>query len=518
MMSSPPTTPPRTQKKVRTGVGEETPSHPSSPADSQLDGGEYGANGGGADALAEKVAAEEDARYAAEAGAAAEATPTGWLTRIRLAPLHVPLRRRLETLAVLWHELALGLALTLFWSSLANPFLWPLLLPYLLNLLLSSSHQNGSSPHIRSEPLRALSLWKYYNAFFPITIHRTTPLDPTGNYIFGYQPHGIISIGAWGSFVTDDGEQGDLDLTNPEEYALQSAPGDSFGTLFPGIKNTLLTLDGNFRIPFYREYLLAMGLGSVSRRSCEALLSGSYPDKNPLPPHHPQQQYPNQHTSAFWSLPPLSYILWAYYLLLSLLPVFTPSFIHPHLPRTPTTSSPPSQTGNAITIVLGGAHESLLTLPHTYRLILRRRRGFLKLALRSSPRHPVSLVPVLAFGENDLYTTLIPKKGGWLYRWQHAVKRWLGFTVPVFWARGIFNYDVGLVPFRRRVDVVVGRPVLPRRFREGEDGRVGRERQEVTEEEVDELQEEYVAELERLWDEWKDVFAKGRKGELEIVE
>src|SRR5207253_838954 len=58
-------------------------------------------------------------------------------------------------------------------------------------------------------------------------------------------------------------------------------PGGGFGRLFPGIRNTLLTLEGNFRVPFYREYLLAMGLGSVSKRSCEALLGGRYQDTIP---------------------------------------------------------------------------------------------------------------------------------------------------------------------------------------------------------------------------------------------
>lgn len=46
-----------------------------------------------------------------------------------------------------------------------------------------------------------------------------------------------------------------------------------FSQLFPGIKNTLLTLDSNFRIPIYRDYCLAMGLASVSKESCENLLS-----------------------------------------------------------------------------------------------------------------------------------------------------------------------------------------------------------------------------------------------------
>jgi 2-acylglycerol O-acyltransferase 2 len=35
---------------------------------------------------------------------------------------------------------------------------------------------------------------------------------------------------------------------------------------------------------------------------------------------------------------------------------------------------------------------------------------------------------------------------------------------------------------------------------------------------VDEIHAQYVDELKRIWDEWKDVFAKHRDGDLEIVE
>lgn len=35
---------------------------------------------------------------------------------------------------------------------------------------------------------------------------------------------------------------------------------------------------------------------------------------------------------------------------------------------------------------------------------------------------------------------------------------------------------------------------------------------------VDEIHGLYVRELERIWEEWKDMFAKGRREELEIVE
>lgn len=86
------------------------------------------------------------------------------------------------------------------------------------------------------------------------------------------------------------------------------------------------------------------------------------------------------------------------------------------------------------------------------------------------------------------------------------VKKLLGFTIPLFHARGVFNYDVGLMPYRRPLNIVVGRPVRVER------------REKPSNEEVDRLHGEYVAELERLWDLWKDEFARDRKGEMEILE
>lgn len=484
---------------------------PSSPAESQLDGGEFfhetdyqkaseayssyrGLDAGvaGEENLESETEGEEDeelaevwpepkedehAYVAGEGGVRRRRTVHGVMNqngedkvangqahettkrRIRFAPLRIPLRRRLQTLSVLWHELTLPLLLTLFYTSLINPLFWPLLLPYLLHLLLSTSHSNGSPPYIRSHYLRSLPIWKYFNAYFPITLHRMVALDPEMNYIFGYQPHGIISIGAFGCFSTDDGVQGGVD---GEGYACTPAGG--FGRLFPGIKNTLLTLEGNFRVPFYREYLLAMGLGSVSKRSCEALLGGRYQDTIPRKDGGcegwKKEWDGGDDGDGEWTwrsiLPYLNPISWWSFMInlwVSLVASFVPKRLYPYLPRQPAAPGAPTTTpttageltpslpkGNAITIVLGGAHESLLTLPQTYRIILRKRRGFLKLAL-TNPN--TALVPVLAFGENDLYETLVPERGTWLDKAQKGAKRWFGWTVPVFWARGVFNYDVG---------------------------------------------------------------------------
>jgi|SRR5579859_2187685 len=71
----------------------------------------------------------------------------------------------------------------------------------------------------------------------------------------GSHPHGFVSMGAFGNFATE---------------------GSGFGEKFPGITNSLLTLNGNFRLPVYKEYMQALGMASVSRRSCEALLYCSH--------------------------------------------------------------------------------------------------------------------------------------------------------------------------------------------------------------------------------------------------
>lgn len=51
-----------------------------------------------------------------------------------------------------------------------------------------------------------------------------------------------------------------------------------------------------------------------------------------------------------------------------------------------------------MTIVVGGAAESLSARPGTADLTLKRRLGFIKLAIREG----ADLVPVFSFGENDV--------------------------------------------------------------------------------------------------------------------
>ncbi|MCJ1306559.1 diacylglycerol O-acyltransferase 1 [Agyrium rufum] len=343
----------------------------------------------------------------------------GWeRSGIRWAPLNVPLKRRLQTLMVLWHTLSIAIFLTTFFFLCSIPLFWPIVLPYCIYLLFSTASYSGSLSR-RSEFFRGLKIWSLFASYFPARLHRSEVLPSTRKYIFGYHPHGIISHGAFAAFGTN---------------AL------GFSQLFPGITNTLLTLDSNFRIPIYREYALALGLASVSRQSCENLLSRGGPNGEGM--------------------------------------------------------------GRAITIVIGGASEALDAQPGVLRLILKRRKGFVKLGIRMG----ADLVPVLAFGENELYEQLSGKRHPLIHKSQMLMKKAMGWTVPIFKGRGILNYDVGLMPYRRPVNVVVGRPIKVRRM------------EKPTEEYLNEIHAQYMQELSRLWDDWKEDFAGERRGELELVE
>ena len=159
--------------------------------------------------------------------------------------------------------------------------------------------------------------------------------------------------------------------------------------------------------------------------------------------------------------------------------------------------------GRAITIVVGGARESLGAQPNSLRLVLRKRKGFVKLAIRTG----ADLVPVLAFGENELYDQVRPDSHPFIHKMQLIVKKLLGFTIPIFFARGVFNYDVGMMPYRRPLNVVVGNPIRSVQTTHPDEAY------------VDEIHAKYVVELQRIWEDWHREFAGDQvESGLEIVE
>ena len=112
--------------------------------------------------------------------------------------------------------------------------------------------------------------------------------------------------------------------------------------------------------------------------------------------------------------------------------------------------------GHCITIVVGGATESLKAKPGTADLTLRRRLGFIKIAVRNG----ASLVPVFSFVENDIFQQLSNEKGTAVFTFQKRFQALFGFTLPLFHGRGIFNYHIGFLPYRHPI-VSVGESYSP---------------------------------------------------------
>ena len=74
--------------------------------------------------------------------------------------------------------------------------LWPLVLLYLswTHLVEWKTPERGGRDLLRNFT-RRLSLFKYIRDYFPITLVKTSELDPQKNYIFGYHPHGMFTEG-----------------------------------------------------------------------------------------------------------------------------------------------------------------------------------------------------------------------------------------------------------------------------------------------------------------------------------
>eukprot|EP00760_Papus_ankaliazontas_P029574 PhM_4_TR4298/c0_g1_i1/m.45099/K14457/MOGAT2, MGAT2; 2-acylglycerol O-acyltransferase 2 len=145
--------------------------------------------------------------------------------------------------------------------------------------------------------------------------------------------------------------------------------------------------------------------------------------------------------------------------------------------------------GKSTCLVVGGAAESLDAAPHTARLTLKNRKGFVKLALVAG----ASLVPVYAFGENDVYHNLAAEKPE-LRKMQRRIQKVVSFAPLLVQGRGVFTYSGGLIPHRRPISVVVGDAIdLPRT-------------PEPTQQQIDEAHAKYCAALTKLYNTYRNLY------------
>ncbi|XP_004484356.2 2-acylglycerol O-acyltransferase 2-like [Dasypus novemcinctus] len=140
--------------------------------------------------------------------------------------------------------------------------------------------------------------------------------------------------------------------------------------------------------------------------------------------------------------------------------------------------------GSLLAIVVGGAREMLDARPGAYTLLLRHRKGFVRLALE----HGAALVPIFSFGENELYGQVKNPPGSWLRQIQNQLQQVMGFSLPLFHGRGVFQYSFGFVPYRWPITTVVGKPIEVQKMLH------------PSKEEVDHLHQRYLKELCNLFE------------------
>lgn len=64
------------------------------------------------------------------------------------------------------------------------------------------------------------------------------------------------------------------------------------------------------------------------------------------------------------------------------------------------------------------------------------------------------LVPVFSFGENEVFDQVENPRGTWLRWLQERLQSIMGISLPLFHARGIFQYSFGLMPYRKSINTV----------------------------------------------------------------
>ncbi|XP_065531098.1 2-acylglycerol O-acyltransferase 1 isoform X4 [Lathamus discolor] len=305
--------------------------------------------------------------------------------KVEFAPINVPLKRRIQTVAVLqwiFSFLLLAECCCGFFVILILGNFWFLAVLYLLWLYLD--WETPCTGGRRSQ-------W----------LIKTSDLNPNHNYLFGFHPHGVLVAGAFGNFCTSS----------------------SFSSLFPGITPYLHIMPIWFGCPFFREYIMSAGMVSASKESVSYVLNNK-------------------------------------------------------------------EGGHASIIVIGGAEESLNARPGSLTLSILKRKGFIKMALK----HGAHLVPVFSFGENELFKQVANPKGSWLRNVQEKLQKIMGFALPLFHARGIFQYSFGLIPYRQPINTVVGSPIPVK------------QNLNPTTEEIEQLHALYLQKLRKLFEEHKGTY------------
>ena len=158
-------------------------------------------------------------------------------------------------------------------------------------------------------------------------------------------------------------------------------------------------------------------------------------------------------------------------------------------------------------LVIGGAQEALDAKQGTYEMTLYR-NGFVRQALI----YGASLVPVISFGETDVFDVLHNPPGSLLRTFQELMKRYTGVAPVIFKGRQMFNPNgSGVFPIRSPIVSVVGAPIKCPKI--GPDVYTDKKYESI----VNEYHAKYVMALKELWNKNKTQYARKRLSSLHLA-
>ncbi|XP_014207549.1 2-acylglycerol O-acyltransferase 1 [Copidosoma floridanum] len=216
--------------------------------------------------------------------------------------------------------------------------------------------------------------------------------------------------------------------------------------IFPGLDFRILTLEQHFKPPLYREYVCSFGACSCDEGSMNYLLS-TKPTERDGPTEDPVQ-------------------------------------------------------GRIVVIMVGGASEAFKCKPNTYSILVKRRKGFVRVALKNG----TPLVPVFSFGETDLYNQMSSPEGSLVRRTQEFLKKATGVAPILPIGRGFFQYSFGLVPRRKPIHIVVGAPLEIPKI------------EKPTAEQIDEYHSKFVEKLVELFETHKSKYVRDHENTFLIMD
>lgn len=155
-----------------------------------------------------------------------------------------------------------------------------------------------------------------------------------------------------------------------------------------------------------------------------------------------------------------------------------------------------------VVLIVGGAQEAFYARPGNHRLVLNKRKGFVKIAIQTG----AALVPVFSFGENDLMEQPPNDPGTRVRNFQDFVKKWTGVAPLITYGRGFWAKSFGILPYRRQITTVVGAPLDIMK------------NPNPSQDEVDELHARFVEAVVKLFDDHKDKYLMSPENTKLIIE